>query len=808
MSPTWESEPQAFRALLKHYRLMAGLTQEMLAERSGISLRAISDLERGVRRLPHRDTVRLLAQGAGLNAEDRRALEQSVDRHRRIVYAAQPSGRARPRFEAAALPLRFGPLIGREAELPVLSTLLRQSRTRLLTLTGPAGVGKTALALATAALAASSFLQDVRFIDLATIRLPERVLGTIEERLCLGSGGSALDALRRYYRDRVALLVLDNFEQVLPAAIALPDLLAACPGLRLLVTSREPLHLRVEQTFSVSTLALPDPARAPTPSALVQVPAVALFIERARAIAPGFSLTAQNARAVAELCIRLDGLPLAIELAAARIALLSPEMLLERLNDRLSVLRWQAQDLPERQWTLRAAIAWSYDLLDQAEQALFRRLGVFAGGFTLQAAQAVDSAGQRAAEGDLVRGPRSSKSLDVLASLVAKSLVVSATDGTGERRFRLLESIRDYAVEQLVPHGELEATQEAHAAYFHALAEEAAPELKGPRWTWNLRLEEDLDNLRAALQWLYERHAENGESALRLALALSYFWQIHDLRGDWRRWLELTLAAAPGAALKLRARALASLGDPLNWPGQPERARGVLEEALALSRSLGEPATIFEALLNLGTLAAFAEDALEAQRLLGDALRTAQEAGDYWAVAHARMRIGSAAILAGEYEQGEAELEQAVSQFRDVGDQFLTGMASVWLALTAGWRGDGAGARGGLEGSLQLAAELRSRHLLSLIAQTLVLLAGGHFSEEEAATLLGAVDALNLGSEPQLLPVFPQLQEVYAALRERLGADGYEQAQAAGRQLSFDETLALARDMVAGTTTTSQPASS
>ncbi|HEX8916880.1 MAG TPA: AAA family ATPase, partial [Chloroflexota bacterium] len=428
--------------------------------------------------------------------------------------------------------------LGRTQELELIRQLLGSGTARLLTLTGPAGVGKTRLAREAGTQFSDVFPDGIWFVDLTTIRDPAEVPAVMAERLGLPDTGSAplLEQISAYLRGRETLLILDNFEQVLPAAPLLDTLLVLATGLKLLVTSRELLHLRAEQTLPVPPFALPDPAHLPPLKDLAEVPAVALFLQRARMINPGFRLTDENARSVAELCVRLDGLPLAIELAAARTQLLSPQMMLERLEQRLSLLHWEAQDLPERQHTLRAAIAWSYHLLTDDEQILFRCLGTFVGGFTLEAAETVLSDGR----------DRGLAVLDGLASLVDKSLILGEDDGAGGHRFRLLESVREFALERVTSCDEGEVVGRAHARYFLEMAERAAPELIGPaQREWFLRLEQEHENLRAALEWLWD-HGEN-ELALRLAGALGYFWDVRGYLREGQKALEKALARVPGA---------------------------------------------------------------------------------------------------------------------------------------------------------------------------------------------------------------------------------------------------------------------
>jgi len=432
------------------------------------------------------------------------------------------------------LPIQPTPFIGREKEVDAVHHLFLREDVRLVTLTGPGGVGKTRMALHVAEQLRAHFADGVWFVSLAPISDPDLVIPTIAQTLGLWEAGerSLLEQLQVFLRERQVLLLLDNFEQVVRAAMHVANLLTICSHLKVLVTSREVLHVRAEREFPVPTLSLPDPKRLPDLVALSQYEAVALFIQRAQAARPEFQVTKANAPVVAEICVRLDGLPLAIELAATRIKLLPLQALLTRLGQRLQLLTSSARDVPAHQQTLRNTIQWSYDLLDAQEQQLFCRLSVFVSGCTLEAVEAISAA----------LGNATLPVLDGVVSLIDKNLLQQTAQEGEEIRLLMLETIREYGWEALAERQEREAIQAAHAAYYLALAEEAERALGGPQQLlWLERLEREYDNLHAALHWLrlqgsrVEGGGEAAEQALRLETALSWFWIMRGYQNDGRR---------------------------------------------------------------------------------------------------------------------------------------------------------------------------------------------------------------------------------------------------------------------------------
>jgi predicted ATPase/DNA-binding XRE family transcriptional regulator len=602
-----------FGDLLRRYRLAAGLTQEELAEKAQVSPRAISDLERGARSRPYRATVQLLADALQIGAAERAQLEaatrQASPPAPELVGRSTAQGPPPPRHN---LPVQLTSFVGREREIAEVRS--RLVTTRLLTLTGSGGSGKTRLALRVAADLVDGFRDGAWLVELAPLADPALLLQTVAHALGRRetAGQPILDAVTSYLASKELLLVLDNCEHLVGAAAQLVSaVLRCCPGVRGLATSREPLGLAGEVVWPVPPLPLPA-ADAATPEAVGAADAARLFVERAQAVQPGFALTGATAHAVAQICRRLDGIPLAIELAAARSAALTPEELLARLGSRLRLLTGGPRDAPARHRTLRQMIAWSYDLLREDERGLFRQIAVFVGGATLEALEEVCVAG----DADVVDG---------MTALVGKNLVRREEPVPGQSRYLMLETIREYGLERLAASPEEEAVRRRHAAYYLGLAEEIerGQATAGAKAALD-RLEADDDNLRAALTWYREYDPEVG---LRLARGAAVFWNFR--RGSVAEalgWLETMLVRAPGATPE-RVRTLLALGW---WAANTRRAavaRRALEECLPILRDSGDRHALGSALVALG-LASFTDGRYrEARTLLEQGLALTREAG-------------------------------------------------------------------------------------------------------------------------------------------------------------------------------------
>ncbi|HEX6542860.1 MAG TPA: LuxR C-terminal-related transcriptional regulator [Ktedonobacterales bacterium] len=664
------------------------------------------------------------------------------------------------------LPTQPTPLVDRTHELAMVAEQLVSGDTHLLTLTGPAGVGKTRVAVAAASQLANHFRDGVVFVDLTPVRDPELVLSNLAGAIGLldidKDSQNLFRRLRAVLGERQMLLVLDNFEQVLPAAAALADLLGTTASLRMLVTSRVPLQLRWERTLRIAPLTVPDLGRPLPPlDELAAIPSIALFLQWARTRQADFVLTEKQGPVVAQLAVQLDGLPLALELAAASTATLSLPAIVNRLGDRLRLLHWEASDVPKRQQSLEAAVGWSYDLLTAPEQRLFRCLGVFVQRISLDATTAVY--GEMAGEAS---GADSSRVLDWLISLAKQSLIQptrsadlgwhqewfndEANDEANDEEnpeFGMLETVREYAEEQLASEGELETAHRAHAAYFLALAEQADPHLHGyAQRAWLLRLDRERDNLRMALRWLLDQDTPTDRAAaLRLAGALGYFWLLRGYHTEGSRWLGEALSRAPQGERgdpDVQTRALLSAGPLSACLGELKQARAYLDEALALARQRQDSFSIVRSLIYQGMSPLLAGQDL-AVPLLEEALGHTRVFGEPDHLGILLFYLGVALQAQGHTDPAAARFTEALELLEAAGDARVAGAVHVHLgALLGHQQGDWSSALHHLRIGLATSVNLQSRWLLSQIAWTVQALPGDRGDPGARAQLLGATEAL------------------------------------------------------------------
>jgi len=689
------------------------------------------------------------------------------------------------------LPIQPSPFIGREKEVATVHNLLCREDVRLLTLTGAGGIGKTRLALQVAAELCDLFTDGVYFVNLAPISDTEFVVPTIAQALGIRevAGQTLPEHLKEELRQKQVLLVLDNFEQVVSAAPQVMDLLSGCPKLKVLVTSREVLRVRAEHEFAVPPLALPDLTRLPELAEFSPYAAVALFIQRAQAVKPDFQVTPVNARTIAEICVRLDGLPLAIELAAARVKLLSPQALLARLNQRLQVLTSGARDAPVRQQSLRNTIAWSYDLLKAEEQRLFRRLSVFVGGCTLEAAEGICAA--------LDGSDGTASVLDGVASLIDKSLLQQAKQEEHEARLIMLETIREYGVECLMACGETEDARRAHAMYYLGLAEKADSELTGPRQVaWLEQLEREYANIREVLEWALEarKRGQGSEIALRLGTSLRQFW---DVRGYWnegRAFLERALEGSQAVAPFLRAKALLAISTLTLQLGNLDDAEALSQESLILCRELGDSENIARSLDLLGAIAGMQGNYSLARSLLEQSLTFFRKAGNKVHAYQSLLNLGLVTWMQGDYSQGLVLLEESLVLAREIDSKELTAWSLNFIArILFDLQGDLPTIHALYKESLLLSRELENKPVIIMCLSGLGQVALRQDAAATARSLLQEGIALSgeIGDRYSLAEILIVLANVEArqgdhAIAHRL----FNESLAIVRKLGYKDLLA------------------
>ncbi len=811
-------QPTAFGMTLRRLRTAAALSQEDLAARSGLSPRGISDLERGVRRTPYLATVRLIANALALTPAERETLLAAARPQ------AAPDAAGALDAVAAPLPSPLTSLIGRQQELAALTSWLSVGRERLVTVTGAGGTGKTRLALEVGARLGSAFVDGVIFVDLAPLTDAALVVPAIAAAVGVRErrGHRLIDTLARFLAAKRMLLIVDNVEHVIPAASEVAALLAASPGVAVLATSREALRVRGEREFHLEPLPLPRFDGRLSIGASSKSPAVALFVERAAANRPGFSFTAENAADIAGICRRLDGLPLAIELAAARIRLLSPPMLLTRLDQQLTLLTGGSRDLPPRQRTMRDAIAWSYDLLGDAEQRLFRRLAVFTGGWSLDAAEAIGS-------------QENVDALAVMEALLAANLVRALERPSGERRFSMVEMMREFGLERMAERGELDEVGSRHTEYFVALAQAGEPELAtADRRAWLADIEAEQDNLRTALCWL--RDHEEGAGGLRLAAALGELWRLQSRNSEGRAWLETFLAqtASDEFVTGDRIAALRWAGELAGLQGDVVAAEARLRESLDLARGVGDAAgiagalgAIGSALLQSGEVAGCVAPFMEAialTRQLGDSRQTA------FLLAYVAVAVGNRGDLA----VADALVAESEELLRDLGDalSFEASLVPLVQALLALMRGDADAAANRFATARSLGNALDARAISAFAAAGLgeidlghgrIASAAHHFrvglnqgwegdyplgiawnldglarvearrgALESAALIYGAVDAFRGAMQALPWPVTLAHNGDVARVRAELGEEEFLAAWKSGRVAPLEDLVAEA----------------
>ena len=771
------------------------MSQEELAERSGLSVRGISDLERGARTSPRLETVRLIADALELSSDDRSLLLAAA----RPEIASEPEAVQEPppnrTLEMPIPPLPPTRLVGRQQELERILELFRTREARLITLTGQGGIGKSRLALAVARALGSEFTGGATFIDLSPVRDPALIPGAVAVHLDVRPEPAerAVDALIASVGRRNILLVLDNWEHVLPAATLVSDLLSHCEQLVILATSRERLRLRGEWEIPLDPLPLPTAGTTAGLSELMELPAIRLFVDRASESSHGFTLTDANAGEVVDVCRRLEGLPLAIELAAARSSSMGITLLLGGLTSRLDLLGEGPRDLPVRQQTMRNAISWSNELLEPAERTILAWLSVFTGGISMDAAVTVC----RSAAGQHDSGNLVSEEYDIgtaIASLVEKSLMRMPRDGGVEPQVTMSETIREFAMERLQELSQGDILADAHARYFLDVAERAEPALMGPDPMPAFHaLEREMGNLRSAMAWLQGQGRL--EEALRVVGALAWFWTEPRYLREGRQWYQSLLAdRLVPVALEVRAKALVAAGDLAQWQFDTGAALAFHEEGARLWREVGDVERIAGVLRSLATVALEQRAYERAEELLSESRELAMQSGNTWEVAAATNLIGVSELFRGQAADAIERHQQAVQIWEDLGDlaHVVAALGSLgWALLQTGQLDDAAVAyaraihlAGEQEDLVQISWCVTGAAVLSLVRDA---------DPIQAATLFAAADTLRQETgTPTWASTREAIDDFCRQAREYAGTAQFEAAWNTGIKLSSEEAETIA----------------
>jgi predicted ATPase/DNA-binding CsgD family transcriptional regulator len=702
-----------------------------------------------------------------------------------------------PKRQSSNLPALLTSILGRDQEIAAVVAAFDQQAHRLLTLTGPGGVGKTCLAIAAGRELAEVFPDGVRFVSLAPIRDPELVLPAVGRAVGVRDAGTDTISgqLTSHLQDKRLLLILDNFEHVAEAAPGISELLSTCPLLSVLITSRMRLRLSGEREYPVPPLPLPDFARSHGREGLTGFAAVRLFAERASALELDFALTDENIDAVVEICRRVDGLPLAIELAAGWTKLFPPAALVERLEHRLPLLTGGGRDLPDRQRTIRDSIAWSLDLLSPGEQQLFRGLAVFVGGFTLEAAEVVSE--------DIV----APAVLDGLSRLLESNLLRREGGQIGETRLAMLETVREFGLEQLHTNGEAMAVQGRHAAYYLALAERAEPELFGPdQVVWLDRLAADHDNLREAFSWLCT--PDSADACLRLAGACGQFWYVRGYMREGRKRLHQALELAGGDLSLAKAQALTSAGQLAFQAFDFPAATMAAQEALEAWRATGHRSGEARALLILAMTEECQLRWAPAKTLYEEALGIWRDLGDSFRIGEVICLLGGVAYGLGDLARAREMEYEAAAMFREIGDRRCEGLCSWYLGMFAASHGQWVDAAHRYRESLRGLVEARDASFLAKPMIGLAGVAGACGVPKTAAKLLGAADGLLERIGATLTPFdVPAYELATKSARDALGETGFATEVASGRTLELDVLISDADAVVAAAEEHGQSAS-